>query len=332
MRAGVLTGYKKPLDIITTPKPTPAEDQVLIKVEYAAVNHADARTQDGEFKALFPLSFPQTMGGELVGTVVETGARVTDYQKGDVVYAYVGVGGSGAYAEYVAVDASEIALAPTTLSTQESAALPVVGLTAWQALVTMGKVQQGDSVLIHGGAGGVGSAAIQLAKHLGARVTTTASARNFDYLKDLGADTLIDYRSQDFAQELKGQQFDLVLDTQGGEVLEKSLGLTAPGGTVIGITGPPEPHFAKSLGLNPFIRLAIAGLSFKVRRLAKNYGVNYRFLFIQPSGEDLQRIATLADEGIFKPQVGPVFPLEELNDALATTVTGKPHGKVLVNL
>lgn len=331
MRALALTHYKQSLQTITMPITEPGDTDLLIRVDYAGVNHADARTRDGEFKAIFPLTLPAVMGGELVGTIIKAGSKTQGFTPGDRVYTYTGFGKSGAFSHYITAPAHEVAHAPTSLSPQESAALPVAALTAWQALITLGKISAGDSVLIHGGAGSVGTAAIQLAHHLGAKITTTASARDADYLTSLGASTVIDYRTQDFQEALAGQEYKLILDTQGGTVLEKSFSLVAPGGIVIGISGPPEPHFARDLGLNPAIQLAIGGLSAKVRTLAKKAQARYRFLFITPSGADLTTIADLADQGIFTPRLGKTYPFTQALTALDDVEKGRTKGKVLLD-
>lgn len=332
MQAVTLTRYKQPLETIAIPITPPGDTDLLIRVDYAGVNHADARARDGEFKAIFPMTLPAVMGGELVGTVVKTGHKTQGFKAGDRVYTYTGVGRSGAFSHYVTVPAHEAALAPQNLTPQETAALPVAALTAWQALITLGKISAGDSVLIHGGAGNVGTAAIQLAHHLGATITTTASARDTDYLTSLGATTVIDYRTQEFEQALAGQEYKLILDTQGGAVLEKSFNLVAPGGLVVGISGPPEPQFARDLGLNPAVQLAIGGLSAKVRKLAQKANATYRFLFISPNGDDLTHIAELADQGVFKPRVGTTYSFNHALEALEDVEQGKTKGKVLLDL
>jgi NADPH:quinone reductase-like Zn-dependent oxidoreductase len=213
---------------------------------------------------------------------------------------------------------------------EEAASLPLVALTAWQALVEQGNVQPGQKVLIHAGAGGVGSIAIQLAKHLGATVATTASVSNAGFVRDLGADIVIDYRTQDFEQLLTG--YDLVLDSVGGENLEKSLRILKPGGKAIGISGPPDPAFARQMGLNPLLRLGITVLSSKVRRQARKLGVSYEFLFMRASGEQLRQISALVDDGVLRPVVGKVFDFEDTPQALESLAKGGIRGKAVVTL
>jgi pimeloyl-ACP methyl ester carboxylesterase len=193
----------------------------------------------------------------------------------------------------------------------------------------MGRLRAGQTVLIHGGSGGVGSVAIQLAKHLGATVATTVSATNADRVRELGADIVIDYRTEDFAAQLSG--VDLVLDTQGGDTLKKSLGVLRPGGTVIGITGPPDPDFATQAQVTPAVKAAIRGLSSSIRRKARRRGVTYRFLFIQPDGEKLHTIAGLVDQGIIRPVPDRVAPFEQTPAALGALLSGGVRGKVVVS-
>ena len=248
------------------------------------------------------------LGRDVAGTVIGTGAKVRGFEAGDQVYARPRDFRVGAFAERIAIDESDVARAPASISTVEAASLPLVALTAWQALVEMGNVTAGQKVLIHGGSGGVGSIAIQLAKYLGATVATTVSGKNADFVRELGADTVIDYRAQDFEAELSG--YDFVLDPLGGDNLTKSLKVLGRGGKVVGIAGPPTPDFAKSVGLNPVLRLVFGMLSCKPRALAKKLGVSYEFLLMQASGEQLREIAELVDAGVIRPHVGATFPFE----------------------
>lgn len=223
---------------------------------------------------------------------------------------------------------ADLALRPTSITAVEAASLPLVALTAWQALVAIGNVQPGQKVLIHAGAGGVGSIAIQLAKHLGAYVATTASASNSDFVNELGADLVIDYRAADFETQLNG--YDFVLDSLGGENLEKSLRILRPGGKAVGISGPPTPAFAKQAGMNPLLRAAIAALSRKIRRQARKAQVSYDFLFMQANGEQLTHIAALVDASIIRPIVERTFPFDATPEALKSLSSGGTRGKTVV--
>lgn len=330
MKAFVLTRYGQPLRAVDMPIPTPAPGQVLVRMAAAGVNRADERTRTGEFKAVFPLDLPKVMGGELSGEVVAVGSQVTGFRVGQQVYGYTGVTGMGTWAEVVAVDADALAPAPRTVSLVEAAALPVVTLTAWQALVDIGHLLPGQTVLVHGGAGGVGTAVIQLAKHLGAGVATTVSASSADAVRALGADIVIDYRSEDFVERLAGTPVDIIIDTQGGEITTRSLEVLRSGGIVVGIAGTPEPSLADQAGAGPVVKLALAALSLKLRLRARRLGVRYRFLFIIPDGDTLRTIADLVDRGVLKPVVDRVLPFDQTLAALEQLLAGDTRGKVLV--
>lgn len=330
MKAFAIDGYDKPLHEVDQPTAAPGVGQVAIRVHAAGVNHADERARAGEFKALFPLTFPAVLGGELSGEVMNVGPDVEGFTIGDRVYAYTGVGKVGAFAEEVVIDASVVAHAPKSVSLVEASALPVGALTAWQSLVDMAHLSAGQSVLVHGGAGGVGSLTIQLAKHLGATVVTTASSKNADFVRSLGADLVIDYRAEDFVDVLAERPVDVVLDTQGGETLKKSLEVLRPGGLAIGISGPPDVPFAEHIGANVVVKNALRLVSAPLRKRARSLGVDYRFLFIDPDGDALCQVAALVDEGVLTPNVDRVLPFEQTPAALAQVVAGGTRGKVLV--
>lgn len=328
MRAFVFDQYKQPVHEADLPEPTVGDRDVLIRVEAAGLNHLDERLRAGEFKAILPYTTPLTLGHDLAGTVIRSGSNVTSFTAGDRVYARPRDHRIGTFAERIAVDEADIALAPTSISTVEAASLPLVALTAWQALVEKGNVQSGQRVLIHAGAGGVGSIAIQLAKHLGAQVATTVSGKNADFARELGADVVIDYRTQDFSTELSG--YDFVLDPLGGDNLTRSLTVLKRGGKAVGISGPPTPAFAKAAGLNPVLRLAIAALSHRTRALAAKLGVSYEFLLMHASGEQLRQIAELVDTGAIRPVVGATFPFDQTVEALASLGASSIRGKTVI--
>ena len=328
MRSFIVDTYTGPLHEAHVPEPAVGDEDVLVQMVAAGLNQLDEKVRTGEFKQILPYKMPLALGHDVAGTVLKVGSRVRGFKPGDAVYGRVRDGRTGPFAERIAVAESDLAPAPDTISAAEAASLPLVALTAWQALVERGNVQPGQKVLIHAGAGGLGSIAIQLAKHLGAHVTTTASASHADLLRDLGADTVIDYRIQDFEQQLSG--YDFVLDSLGGENLEKSLRILAPGGTAIGVSGPPDPAFARTAGLNPVVRIAIAALSSKVRRQAKKLGVRYEFLFMRASGDQLREITTLVDAGIIRPVVGKTYPFTQTPEALQALVRGGFRGKLVV--
>ncbi|ALV41913.1 NADPH:quinone oxidoreductase [Pseudarthrobacter sulfonivorans] len=329
MRAFVVTKYKGALQESNVPEPTVGERDVLVQVQAAGLNMLDEKIRAGEFKQILPYRLPLIAGNDVAGTVIRVGSKVRAFKPGDEVYARPGQDRIGTFAERIAIAEADLALKPASISMEEAGSLPLVALTAWQALVERGNVGPGQKVLIHAGAGGVGSIAIQLAKHLGATVATTASASNMDFVRDLGADTVIDYRSQDFEQLLSG--YDVVLDSLGGGNLEKSLRVLKPGGKAIGIAGPPDPAFAREAGLNPVLRLAISGLSAGIRRQARKLGVSYEFLFMRASGDQLRQITALIDGGALRPVVGRVFPFGQTIEALEGLEKGGIRGKAVIS-
>ncbi|KQX65513.1 NADP-dependent oxidoreductase [Streptomyces sp. Root1310] len=328
MRAFVVTKYKEPLQEADVPEPTVGEHDVLVRVEAAGLNPLDEKIRAGEFKQILPYKLPLILGNDVAGTVIGVGTAVRGFKPGDEVYARPDQNRIGTFAERIAVAEGDLALKPASISMEEAGSLPLAALTAWQALIERGKVRAGQKVLIHAGAGGVGSIAIQLAAHLGASVATTASGSNADFVRALGADTVIDYRTQDFEQLLAG--YDLVLDSIGGDTLEKSLRVLKPGGKAIGIAGPPDAAFAREAGLNPLLRLAVAGMSGKIRRQAKKLGVTYEFLFMRASGDQLRQITTLIDQGAVRPVVGKVVGFDETPQALQSLSQGGIRGKAVI--
>lgn len=330
MRAFVITKYKEPLHEAQVAEPAVGERDVLVQVQAAGLNQLDDKIRLGEFKQILPYKLPLTLGNDVAGTVLRVGAAVTRFKSGDEVYARPDKDRIGTFAERIAVAEQDLALKPKTASMVEAGSLPLVALTAWQALVERAQVQPGQKILIHAGAGGVGSIAIQLAKHLGATVATTASTSNADFVRGLGADVVVDYRTQDFEEILSG--YDVVLDSLGGENLEKSLRILNPGGKAIGISGPPDPQFASQSGFNPLLRLAITGLSSKIRRQAKKLGVSYEFLFMQASGDQLRQISALVDSGVLRPVVGKVFAFDQAPEALQSLAAGGFRGKAVLSV
>ncbi|WP_328994499.1 NADP-dependent oxidoreductase [Kribbella sp. NBC_01245] len=328
MRAFVVKEYKGPLQEVDVPEPVVGERDVLVQVQAAGLNVLDEKIRAGEFKQILPYKLPQILGNDVAGTVIGVGAKVRGFVPGDEVYARPGQERIGTFAERIAVAETDLALKPVSITVEEAASLPLVALTAWQALVERGKVQPGQRVLIHGGAGGVGTVAIQLAKHLGATVATTVSADDADFVRGLGADSVIDYRNQDFEQLLDG--YDLVLDSLGGENLEKSLRVLRPGGKAIGIAGPPDAAFARELGTNSVLRLVMTALSSGIRRKARRLGVRYEFLFMRASGDQLRQISALVDSGAVRPVVGRVFDFDQTVQAVQSLDKGGIRGKAVI--
>ena len=312
------------------PDPELREDDVMVQIHAAGVNLLDAKIRDGEFKRFLPYRFPLILGNEVAGVVVRVGSRVQRFKPGDEVYARPDDDRIGAFAECIAIQEDAVAKKPKNLTMEEAASIPLVGLTAWQVLVERAKLSTGQKVLIHAGSGGVGTVAIQLAKHLGAIVATTTSTANLEWVKRLGADLVIDYRKDDFENIL--HDYDMVLNSLGGETLEKSLRVLKPGGKLISISGPPDPEFAKDRGLSWIVRLAMRLLSYQIRNKAKRHHVSYSFLFMRASGDQLREIGSLIEPGIIHPVVDRVFPFAETKEALAYVETGRAKGKVVVKV
>ncbi|NEI04183.1 zinc-binding dehydrogenase [Rhizobium leguminosarum] len=332
MKAFVVDKYKKKgaLRLASLPEPELQDNDVLVRIQATAVNLLDSKVRDGEFKLILPYRPPFILGHDVAGTVVKIGPGVRRFKVGDEVYARPRDHRIGTFAEFIAIDQSDVALKPNNLSMTEAASIPLVGLTAWQALVEVGKVKPGQKVFIQAGSGGVGTFAIQLAKHLGATVATTTSAGNAELARSLGADVVIDYKTQDFEKVLSG--YDLVLNSQDPKTLEKSLSVLKPGGQLISISGPPDPAFAGELGLNLFLKLVLRLLSRGVRKKAKRLGIRYSFLFMRAEGQQLGQITSLIESGAIRPVVDKVFPFEKTGDALAYVETGRAKGKVVITV
>jgi alcohol dehydrogenase len=332
MKAFILDGYgrKVALRLGQVADPGVREDEVLIQVHAAGVNLLDSKIRSGEFKLLLPYRAPFVLGHDLAGVVVGVGARVKGFKPGDEVYARPADHHIGAFAELIAVPEKDLAIKPKRLTMEEAASMPLVGLTAWQALVERGKLQRGQKVFIQAGSGGVGTIAIQIAKHLGATVATTTSASNLDLVRGLGADFVVDYQKEDFEARLSG--YDLVLHSQDGKTLEKSLRVLRAGGRLVSISGPPDPAFAEEIGAPWYVKVFVQIASFGTRRKAKSRGTDFSFLFMRASGEHLRGLAELVDAGAIRPVVDRVFPFEATNEAMAFVETGRAKGKVVIKV
>ena len=332
MKAYVVDRYQKQAALRQADMPTPQlrEDEVLVEVHAAGVNLLDAKIRSGEFKLILPYRLPLILGHDLAGVVVKVGRRVRQFKPGDEVYARGDDFRIGTFAEFVPVKQTSLALKPTGLTMEEAASIPLVGLTAWQALVERAGLKKGQKVFIQAGSGGVGSFAIQLARHLGATVATTTGTTNVELVKRLGADVVVDYKTQQFEDVLR--DYDVVLNSQDGKTLEKSLGILKRGGKLISISGPPDPEFGREIGARALVRLVVRLLSASVRRKARRLGVDYSFLFMKASGEQLREIARLIDAGAIHPVIDRVFPFASTNEALAYVEAGHAKGKVVVRL
>jgi NADPH:quinone reductase-like Zn-dependent oxidoreductase len=316
--------------ITEVPEPAVGDDDVLVQIHAAGVNPLDVKIRSGEFKQILPYQMPLVLGHDLAGTVVRVGPRVTRFKPGDEVFARADDFRIGTFAEYIAVREGTLAHKPANLSMEEAASMPLIALTAWQALVEVAKVTKGQKVFIQAGSGGVGSAAIQLARHLGAFVATTTSTGNVEWVQALGADLVVDYRKQDFATVLR--DYDVVLNSLGNDELEKSLQVLKPGGHLISISGPPTPAFAEQHKLSWILKLVLGLISRGVRKKAAQRGVNYAFLFMRAEGSQLASIAALITSGAIRPAVDRVYPLDATADALAYVDQGRAKGKVVVKV
>ena len=312
------------------PDPELRDDDVLVQIHTASVNALDLKIRDGKLKLILPYRLPFVLGNDLAGVVVRVGSRVRRFKPGDEVYARPDQDRIGAFAEFISMNEDAVAIKPKELTMEEAASIPLVGLTAWQALIERANLKVGQKVLIHAGSGGVGTFAIQLAKHVGAIVATTTSTANLDWVKRLGADIVIDYRKDDFETILR--DYDVVLDTLGGETLKKSLRVLKPGGKLISLSGPPDPDFAKDIGLTWILRLVMRLLSYRIRKKAKRHHVSYSFLFMRASGDQLREIGSLIDSGIIRPVVDRVFPFASTKEALVYVEKGRAKGKVIVKV
>ncbi len=323
-------GKKEKLHLTEMPEPVLNEHDVLVQIHAASVNLLDAKIRDGEFKMFLPHKMPLILGHDVAGTVVKTGAKVTRFKVGDEVYSRPADLRIGTFAERIAIHENNAAIKPRGISMEEAASIPLVGLTAWQALVEKADLKKGQKVFIQAGSGGVGTFAIQLAKHIGATVATTTSAANFDLVKSLGADVVIDYRKDDFETILNG--YDVVLNSQDEKTLEKALRILKPGGKVVSISGPPDPAFGQEINANWFLKLVMKLLSAGIRKKAKRLGVHFSFLFMKAHGEQLGKIAALINSGAIKPVLDKVFPFEQTNEAMAYVEAGRAKGKVVIRM
>lgn len=332
MKAFIIKRYgkKEKLQLTEIAAPVVKETDILVQVHSAGVNLLDSKIRNGEFKMILPYKMPFTLGHDVSGVVTEVGSAVSKFKVGDEVYARAADYRIGAFAEFIAVNENDAASKPKKLSMEEAASIPLVGLTAWQALIERANLKKGQKVFIQAGSGGVGTFAIQLAKHLGATVATTTSAANIGLVKSLGADIVIDYKKEDFETILK--DYDVVLNSQDTKTLEKALKVLKPGGKVISISGPPDPAFGKEIHANGFLKIVLKFLSAGIRKKAKRLGVHFSFLFMRAQGEQLGQITRLIESGVIKPVLDKVFPFEQTNEAMSYVEMGRAKGKVVVKV
>ena len=332
MKAFILESYgaNRALQLADVPEPQLRDDEVLVQVHAAGVNQLDSKIRDGQFKLILPYRLPLILGHDVAGVVVKAGPSVRQFKPGDEVYARTDDFRIGTFAEFVPVRESSLAPKPKGLTMEEAASIPLVGLTAWQVLVETARLARGQKVFIQAGSGGVGTFAIQLARHLGATVATTTSAANFDLVRGLGADVVIDYRTQDFEDVL--HDYDVVLNSQDGKALGKSLRVLKGGAKLVSISGPPDPAFGRAIAAPAFVRLVMRLLSSGIRRRARSRGIDYSFVFMKADGGQLREITRLIEAGAIRTVVDKVFAFESTNEALAYAEAGHAKGKVVIKI
>ncbi|SDO47702.1 NADP-dependent oxidoreductase [Alkalicoccus daliensis] len=310
MKAVIIENYGGREQLKESEREVPAitEEQVLLEIHATSINPIDWKLREGYLKEMLPFDFPIILGWDAAGVITEVGSKITDFNVGDRVFARPATTNQGTYAEFVPVDQELLAKMPDEMSYEEAAAIPLAGLTAWQCLVDFSEIKKEEKVLIHAGAGGVGNFAIQIAKHFGAYVATTASKENEEFVKSLGADEVIDYKEQDFSEVLT--DYDIVLDAVGGEVLKKSYKVLKQGGRLVSIAGQPEEEEAKK------------------------YNVKAGSHWLEPNGRQLQQLAELYTAGELKPVVGNTFDLSEqgLKDAHELSETNHARGKIVIQV
>lgn len=312
------------------PRPSLRDDELLVRVHAVGLNPIDTMIPKGSFRPVLPFTLPATLGSDLAGVVVEVGRRVTRFKPGDAIFASLFDLGLGSLAEFAVVPERVAALKPANLDFVQAASVPMVGLTAWQALKERLDLRPGQKIFIPAGSGGIGTFAIQLARQLGARVGTTVSTGKVELVRGLGADEIVDYRQQRFDEVLSG--YDAVLGTVKGEGIEQALGILKPGGRLVSLVGPLDADFARARGLNVLLRLVFGLMSRRVLKLARRRGVAYSFHFVRPDGGQLQQIAELLGSGSIRPVIDKVFPFEQAIEALDHLSQGRASGKVVVKI
>jgi NADPH:quinone reductase-like Zn-dependent oxidoreductase len=324
-------GKKEKLHLTDWSEPIVKENDVLVQIHSAGVNLLDSLIRNGEFKLFLPYKPPFVNGHDVAGVVTKVGSKVSKFKVGDEVYSRPSDYRVGTFAEYISITENDVALKPKNLTMDEAGSIPLVGLTAWQALVEIGNVKKGQKVFIQAGSGGVGTLAIQLAKHLGAYVASTTSTANVALVKSLGADLVIDYKKEDFETKLK--DYDLVLHSnRDPKILEQSLRILKSGGKLVSLVGPPTPEFAEEIGLPWHLKLITKLISFSAKKKAKKLNTTFKFLFMRAEGNQLGEITKLIEAGIIKPVIDKVFPFEQTNEALAYVETGRVKGKVVIKI
>ncbi|MGN8110814.1 NADP-dependent oxidoreductase [Paraburkholderia sp. 22098] len=332
MKALTFKRYGKTPEIgfAEVPRPTLKPDELLVQVHAAGLNPIDNMIPSGTFKPVLKFELPATLGSDIAGVVTEVGSNVTRFKPGDAIFASLFDLGRGSIAEFAAVPESVAASKPVNLDFVQAAAVPMVALTSWQALKERAHLQAGQKVFIPAGSGGIGTFAIQLAKHFGARVGTTTSTGNVQLVTSLGADEVVDYKKQEFEKVLDG--YDVVLGTIRGDAIEKSMGILKPGSKIVSLIGPLDAAFARARRLNFILRLVFGLMSRKIMRLAKKRDVAYSFLFMRPDGAQLSEIGELLKSEQVRPMIDKVFPFGQAKEALEYLAQGRAKGKVVVRM
>lgn len=323
-------GSNTPLVLRDIPTPVLQDDEILAEIYAASINPIDFKIRDGKVKMLLSYDMPLILGNDFSGVVAAVGSKVTRFKVGDEIYGRPRKSHIGTLAEFLAVHEDDIALKPTNTTFAEAAGLPLVGLTVYQALHDIIRLQRGNKILIHAGAGGVGTFAIQMAKQMGAYVATTASDAGYALVKSLGADEIINYKTERFQDRLS--HYDAVLDTLGGEALLHSFAIVKPGGRIVSVSGLPNARFARENQLPLWKTLLFAMATHKLTRLEKKYGVHYDFLFMKASGAQLAEITRLVEANSIIPVVDKVFPFAQAQAAMAYSESGRAKGKVIVDI
>jgi NADPH:quinone reductase-like Zn-dependent oxidoreductase len=317
--------------LMDVPAPLPGPRDLLVAVRAAGLNPVDFKFRQGKLRAILRPKLPFVLGNELAGEVIAVGRDVKRFRAGDRVFARVAKDHAGAFAEQASVDEADAALMPRDLDFTTAAAVPLAALTALQALRDELDVKPGQNVFISGGAGGVGTFAIQIAKWLGAHVTTTASKRGEALVRSLGCDEVIDYTSQDISKT--AARFDAGFDLIGGKTLEQMFEIMKPGTKIVSVAGVPEPQMAiKDLGGRRVLAALLWIISYGIRSRARRAGISYRYLFMHPSGSELAELAELIERGILKVIVDKAYPFANIPDALAYVESGRAKGKVVVTM
>ncbi|KXO02703.1 NADP-dependent oxidoreductase [Bacillus tropicus] len=331
MKAMIIDKYGKvPMRMAEVPTPEINEYEVLAEIHAASINPIDFKIRDGKVKMLLKYEMPLILGNDFSGVITKVGSKVTRFKVGDEIYARPRKNKIGTFAEYIAIHEDDVALKPKNLSFEEAASIPLVGLTSYQALHDIMQLQKGQKILIHAGSGGVGTFAIQLAKIIGATVTTTASEAGANLVKSLGADEIINYKTEKFEDILK--DYDAVFDTIGGTTLEKSFNIIKSGGNIVSVSGMPNARFGKEFGSGFFKTLLFSLASKKLTALEKKHNARYSFLFMKPSGDQLRTIANYIEAGKIKPVIDRVFPFEDAQKAMEYSEAGRAKGKIIVKI